>query len=628
MADLMRTAVSGLLAFQRALDTTSHNIANVATEGYSRQRVDLGTRPAQAYGNGSIGSGVQVTTVQRVYDAFLATQMRGSASDLSRYDTLATEAERLDNVLGSSTTGLATALQNFINAFQDVANEPSSITARQVLLSQAEVFAGQLRGYDDRLRTFASEINSRLGAETAQITTISQGIAQLNGQIKDAFGRTGQPPNDLLDQRDKLVLELAQFVDVKVVSQEDGTANVFIGSGQPLVVGQTASKLTTSVDLYDPTRLNVAMQTAAGTVDVSAQISGGSLGGLMEYRATLLDPARDSLGQIAAGLTSAVNAQHANGIDLNGDQGGDFFTLGSPTVLGARANTGTGTVAATLTDANALTGRDYVLEYSGTWQLRDASTGTAVPMTGAGTAGDPFRAAGLAFVVGGTPANGDKYRIEPTRDLIGGLEVAIEDAAEVAAASPVSTAAGAGNTGAGRISKPMVLDAGNADLRTTSTIEFLSATTYSINGAGSFTYTPGADIDINGARIQISGSPAVGDTFTIADNATGVGDNSNLLAMIRTLESASLNGGTTSLAEAAGQLVSRIGSQTSAAQSNRDAFEIVHEQDVAAQQSVSGVNLDEEAANLIMMQQAYQAAAQMIAVAQQMFDTLLNATRR
>lgn len=628
MADLMRTAVSGLLAFQRALDTTSHNIANVATEGYTRQRVDLATRPGQAYGNGFIGSGVQVTTVQRVYDGFLATQMRGSASNLSRYDTLAAEAERLDNVLGDSKTGLATALQDFINAFQDVANEPSSITARQVLLSQAEVFANQVKGYDQRLRTFAGEINSRLTAETAEITTISQGIAQLNAQIKDAYGRTGQPPNDLLDQRDKLVLELSQYVDVTVVTQDDGAANVFIGSGQPLVVGQTAAKLTTVVDLYDPTRLNIGLQTAAGVVDVSAQITGGSLGGLREYRATLLDPARDSLGQIAAGLTSAVNAQHANGIDLNGDRGTDFFTLGSPTVLGARANTGSATVAASLTNANALSGSDYILEYSGTWQLRNAATGAAVAMAGAGTVANPFTAEGLSFVVSGTPATGDKYRIEPTRDLIGGLAVAIDDAAEVAAASPVATAAGVSNTGTGTISKPAVIDGSDTDLRTTSTIRFLTATTYSVNGAGSFTYTPGADIDLNGARIQISGNPAIGDTFTISDNANGTGDNSNLLAMIRALESPTLNGGTTSLAEASGQLISRIGSQTSAAQSNRDAFEIVHEQDVAAQQSVSGVNLDEEAANLIMMQQAYQAAAQMIAVAQQMFDTLLNATRK
>lgn len=628
MADVMSTAVSGLLAFQRGLDTTSQNIANAATPGYSRQRVELATRPAQAYGSGWIGSGVKVATVARVHDTYLAAQVRSSASSLARYDTLATEAGRLDNVLGDSSAGLATAFQGLVNAFQEVSNDPSSVTARQALLSRARIFTDQLAGYDSRLRGFATEVNTRLQSGTARVSAIADSLAKLNTRIVDAYGRTGQPPNDLLDQRDALVGELASYIDVSVVTQDDGSANVYIGTGQPLVVGNTATALTVAPDPFDPAKLNVAIRSNGGTVDVSAQMSGGSLGGLLEYRREILDPARDALGKVAAGVVAIVNGQHTQGITLSGALAMDFFSMGGPAVLASSGNGGNATVTAAITDARALTGHDYLLEFAGSWQLRDTTSGASVALSGSGTAADPFIADGLSFVVGNAAIPGDKFRIEPTRDVVSGLRLNLDDPASVAAASPVRTSVGTGNTGSGSISPPTVTDVGNPALRNPVTIEFTSATTYSVNGAGSFAFAPGATIAVNGWSVRIDGAPAVGDRFTVSDNSSGRGDNSNLLAMLGALDAPSLGNGTASIADAATQLVARIGTQTAQAQANRDAFAVVHDQDVAAQQSVSGVNLDEEAANLIMLQQAYQASAQLIAVAQSMFDSLLNATRR
>ncbi len=628
MADVMSTAVSGLLAFQRGLDTTSQNIANAATAGYSRQRVELVTRPAQAYGSGWIGAGVDVATVARVYDSFLATQVRSSASSFARYDTIATEAGRLDNVLGDSSSGISAAFATLINAFQEVASDPASMTSRQVLLSKAKIFADQLTGYDNRMRTFAAELNTRITAGAAEVSTLADSLARLNTQIVDALGRTGQPPNDLLDQRDRLIDQLATLVDVSVVPEDNGAANVYLGTGQPLVIGSTATRLTTAPDPFDPTKLTIAVRANGASVDVSSQVGAGSLGGLLEYRAQVLDPARDALGRIAAGVVSLVNGQHTQGLTLNGQLGGDFFALGSPTVLAAAGNGGNAVVSASLADASALTGHDYLLEFNGAWQLRDASSGATVSLSGSGTSADPFAADGLSIVVANTPTAGDRFRIEPTRDLIGGLRVLVGTPADIAAASPVRSAVAAGNTGSGRISAPTVVDATDPGLRATVTIEFTSATTYSVNGAGSFSYAPGSPIAVNGWSATIDGAPATGDRFTISDNSGGSGDNANLLAMIAALESASMSGGTTSIGEAATQLVAGIGTQTAQAQSNRDAFQIVHDQDVAARDSVSGVNLDEEAANLIMLQQAYQAAAQLISVAQAMFDSLLDATRR
>jgi len=628
MADVMSTAVSGLLAFRRGLDTTSHNIANATTAGYSRQRVELATRPAQAFGSGWIGSGVDVASVARVYDNFLAAQLRSSGSSLARYDTMATEAERLDNVLGDSKSGLSAALQKLVNAFQDVASDPSSTTSRQALLSQADIFTKQIAGYDERMRAFSAEVNSRLQSGAAAVSSLAASLARLNTQIVDAYGRSGQPPNDLLDQRDRLIDELSGYLDVSVATQENGAAYVYVGSGQPLVVGSTATTLSVAPDAYDPTRLNIAIQSNGAVIDISPQVSGGSLGGLLEFRAQALDGARDALGKVVAGVVAVVNDQHARGLTLTGAMGGPFFSIGGPTVLAAAGNAGNATVSATIADTGALSGGDYILEFSGAWQLRDAASGATVALAGSGTAADPFSADGLSIVVGNTPAAGDRFRIEPTRDLVGGLGVAVRDPALVAAASPVRVTVAGANTGSATMSPPTVTDATNMALRAAVTIEFTSATTYTVNGAGSFAYTPGAVISINGWSSTIAGTPATGDRFMVADNAGGSGDNRNLLAVLGALDAPALGGGTTTIAEAATQLTSRIGMQTAQAQSNRDAFTVVHDQDVAARQAVSGVNLDEEAANLILLQQAFQAAAQLISVAQSMFDSLLDATRR
>ena len=630
MADLLSTGVSGLLAFQRALDTTSHNISNVSTDGYSRQRVEIGTRPAQAYGNGWVGQGASVNTTTRIYDQFVAAQTRASSSNLEHLDIYASNAETLNNMFGDSANGLSPTLQKFVNAFQSVANSPTSVPARQVLLSEATTLQQRLQFFDSRLDQMGNEINSRIKGEVAEVNTLAQGIARLNNEITAGIARTGgQPPNDLLDQRDQLLDQLAQKISVNVVPQDGGAVNVFVGSGQPLVLGANTNQLTTIQDPYDSTQLTVALQTPGSSVDISRNVTGGSLGGLLAFRGEQLDPARNALGRIAVALSDVVNEQHHEGMDLSGALGGDFFAVGDAEVLDNSLNTGTGTVAATRADVGALTGRDYVLEMTGSgWQLRDSINGTAVPMTGTGTAADPFVADGLEIEVGGAADVGDRFLIRPTRGAITDMSVLITDPSKVAAAAPIRATAVSGNSGSGTISAGEVLDSTNAQLRSPVTIQFLTATTYSINGAGSFAYTGGGNIDANGWRVQISGAPAAGDSFTVRDNTSGTGDNRNALLLSDALKSNVLNGGTTSLGSAVGEFVGGIGVATRQAQVNRDAQNVVYEESLATKESVSGVNLDEEAANLLKYQQAYQAAAQLIRVADTMFQTLLAATER
>jgi len=629
MADVLSTGLSALRATQRALDTTSHNIANVSTEGYTRQRVEFQTRQPEMNAGGWVGTGVQVSTVRRVYDQFLTQQTRSSGTNLARLDAYSSQAARIDNLLGDSENGLSATLQSFSDAINEVATTPASIPARQVLLSEGRALAERLKSYDSRLRNMSTELNARLGVEAQEITTIAQGIAKLNGDIAVAVQQSGQPPNDLLDQRDALINELSGKVSVTLVTEGDSTTNVFIGNGQPLVLGNQASQVTTQVDPLDSERTVLALRTPAGTVDLSRVVSGGTLGGLLDWRSQMLDPARNELGRIGVAITAQVNAQHGEGMDLNGALGGNFFNIGAATATPASGNASTAAVTVTRTNASALTANDYVLERTGTgYTLRRQDTGAAVGFTGTGTPGDPILADGLSIVVGAGVATGDRYTIRPTRDALLGMNVAITDPARVAAAAPIRASAASANTGTGTVTPGEVLDSTNAALLTTVNIDFTSPTTYTVNGAGSFTYTPGSAIDVNGWRVQINGAPAVGDRFTVRNNAGATGDNRNAFALADALRAPVLNGGTMSVYAGVEKLTADVALSTRTAQVSRDAESAIHDSDVAAQDAVSGVNLDEEAANMLRYQQAYAAAAQIISVANEMFDTLLNAVRR
>jgi flagellar hook-associated protein 1 FlgK len=629
MSDLLSTGVSGLLAMQRALDVTSHNIANVSTPGYSRQSVQLGSVAPQSIGGSAIGRGVEITSISRSYDGLLAGQARSASSTYSRLDTFATNAQALSNLFADTTTGLGAALQKFSNAVQGVANDPTSTAARQVLLSEADGLKQRLQTYNSRLDEMASQVNAQLGSEASSITSIAQNIAQLNTQIASVSTSLGQAPNDLLDARDKQISDLAQHVNVSVVRQDDGTANVFIGSGQPLVLGSQASTIVTQQDPYDPSRTVLALKSGTSTIDVSSTLSGGSIGGLLDFRSQLLEPARNQLGQIAVGIASVVNGQHREGIDLQGNLGGDLFAVGGVRVLDRSSNAGSATLAATRVDASAMTASDYLMEYSGSaWSLRRIDTGAAVSLSGAGTAGSPFTADGLSIVVSGAAAAGDSFKIRPTASAVGGMSVLITDPSKVAAAAPIRSAVAGANTGGASISAGEVLDASNPQLRTGVAIQFIDATHYSVNGAGSFTYTSGGNIDLNGWRVAITGTPAAGDSFSVSNNAGGVGDNRNALALSEVLTRGVLAGGTESLNAATTRFVSGIGVATSQAQTSLDAQKVIADDTTAAVNQVAGVNLDEEAANMLRYQQAYQASAQIIRVTQTIFESLLQATGR
>lgn len=462
--DILGTGVSGLLAFQRALGTTGHNIANVNTDGYSRQRVDLATRTPQFAADGFIGKGVDVATVSRVYNDFLTSQLRTSTTTFEQLDRFHELTSRIDNLLADDQAGLAPALGNFFSAVHGVADDPASIPARSVMLSEADALVNRFRYLDGRLSDLRSGINTDLQDIVTEINGLASAIARTNHDIVVATGLSlGQPPNDLLDKRDQLIAQLAEHVAVTTVAQDDGALNVFIGNGQSLVVASQARSLQTTRSTYDPARLEVAFAPPDGSAIISNSLSGGRIGGLLDFRNQVLDPAQNALGRVAIGLAQTFNDQHALGTDLRGSLGGDFFTLPAARVLGSRNNTSDALVTVGIDDASRLTTADYRLQFDGVngWTLTNLTTRLPVTLVGAGTDANPFIGDGLSISVedvAATPGQGYSFLIQPTRDGAADIALALSDGARIAAAAPVRTSASSANSGSGRISAGVVTD--------------------------------------------------------------------------------------------------------------------------------------------------------------------------
>jgi len=633
MGDALSTSVAGLLAFQQALDVTSNNIANSQTPGYSVEKANIAQAYAQGTSTGFIGNGAHVTSITRSYSETLATQVRSSQSSYSYFDTLSGLAASVDTMLSGSSTGLTATLQSFTNALETLSTAPSQTASGQALLSTAQSLTQQLQNYNTQLQQYGQQVEQQITSTIPEINTIAQNIASLNSQIAQNTASTGQAPNSLLDQRDQLITQLSQYVSVTTSTQSNGQVNVYIGNGQALVVGGNSQQLVAIPNQYNSTQNDIGITAGGGSVvNVTSQITGGTLGGLIATRTQVLQPTQNALGQLAVGLSQTMNSLQQSGMTQSGTLGSAMFAVGAPQVSPSAGNSGSAVVTATVSDASSLTTDDYILSNNaGTWQLTDKTTGQSVAMTGSGTAADPFQADGLSIVVSGSAGSGDSYLVQPTTNAVAGLSVLLTSPSQIASAAALQTAAASGNTGTGTIASATVTDSTNADLLDSVSISFSSATDYTVTdtttGAtlGSGTYTAGQPITGNGWQVSISGSPAAGDSFTVGNNAGNTGDNTNLLAMISALSSKTLNGGTTSLSGAANSLVSQIGVLTQQAQNNASAQQSVNQSATDALNNVSGVNLDHEAANMVAYQQAYQACAQVIQASNQMFNSLLSA---
>lgn len=462
---ILSNAISGLQASQIALRTTGHNISNANTEGYSRQKVDYGTRPEQSTGVGFLGSGVIVQSVERVVSQFLTTQLRADTSNYKELEKFDEQIGSIDKLLADSGTGLAAGLQSFFAALHTGADDPESTPARQLIISEAESLTSRFHVLYGRMDSLNNSILREASVVVSEINTLAKSIANLNGSIQQqlAVGQ-GDPPNDLLDKRDEQLRKLSELISIQVIEQEKGLINVTIGSGQPLVVGQAVS----NVDINNSGEVSISNDISA--IDITDTISGGQLGGLLGFRDRMLGPTLNELGRVAIAIAAEFNEIQHQGLDLDGDYGSQFFTdINNPITMYSRVTGAEDNVPPNdrdiyveITDTSALTTDDYTLrliQNTQNYVVTRNSDGAEVTqgiLTGAFPTSIEFDGV-VVHLAGGSIQGGDEYLIQPTRSGSIDMDVLIERPEDLAFALPIRTLTNEGNLGTGVISTGEIL---------------------------------------------------------------------------------------------------------------------------------------------------------------------------
>jgi flagellar hook-associated protein 1 FlgK len=644
-ASLFSIGVSALTANYAALQTTSNNISNANVAGYSRESVQVATAPSQFTGAGYVGSGVDVTTISRAYNSYL-TSNAATAQSLSSMDsTSLTQLQSLQNSFQIGSGSLGDSVNQLFSSISAMVSNPGDLPTRQVVLGQASALASNFNAAGSALQGIQSDINQQMTSTVSEVNGLAQNIASLNTQIAQATA-LGQPPNQLLDQRDQQISQLSSDIQVSRVNNADGTVSLFIGGGQTLVLGSNATALSVVQDPSNPSRSALAVGTGSSARALnSASLGGGSIAGLLNFQNNNLAQGIDQVGQLAASVAGALNQAQAQGLTLQSPLGqtvgSPMFSIGAPQAISNANNakdpvTGSplGSVSLTVTDPSALQASDYTLTQnasSGNWQLTRLSDNTVTTVTN-GSVVD-----GMQISINNAQP-GDSFLLQPVAQAATGLTALLKNPAALAAASPLVASTASTNKGTASITSLQVASATLPTPGATSTITFTDGSgdyTWQLQdangnslGSGSGTWQAGQSIptppqDINGFTLQLSGAPATGDVITVAPTpasavATNNGNATNMLA----LQNTNLVAGQTPT-NAWAQAVSVVGVQVQNAQAASNLSTAAATQAATAQSSVSGVNMDEEASNLIQYQQSYQAAAKILQVAQAVFATLL-----
>jgi flagellar hook-associated protein 1 len=640
MSALMSIGKTAMFANYAALQTTGNNIANANTPGYSRQSVQLADTAGQFTGSGFFGKGVSVVTVQRAYDQLLTVQA-GAASSVAAADSVHFEKlKQLEDVFPIGTAGIGAAAGGLLNAFVDVSSNPTDASAREVALSSAQELASKFRNAGEQLGALQSGVVLDMRSAVTAVNSLAKQVGRLNEQISALKG-TGQQPNNLLDERDRVVSDIGKLVNVSTQPAEDGSLGVFIGAGQNLVLGSVVNSLRVVPDSFDPSQARLALREGASDRLIpQAMLSGGSIAGLLKFQNDDLGEATRLLGQMATAVSGAVNLQQSLGLDLGrpAGRGAPVFSVSGARVLAGSANAGSAQFAASISDPAQVQASDYALEYDGAnYSLTRQPNGQAV-------SGSPFAPALLAAGVNvdgltinlsaGTAQAGDRFVVQPAATAAQTMQLVLADPRGLAAASPFAASAGVDNRGTATVVSVQATSAASvpslaADFVFTSntgdynwTLDDGASVT---NGAG--TWSAGTPITLGGFALNLDGVPKNGDTFKVASTVSPAGNNGNALAFVALGATAIVGRSATqsgmNITDAYASALASVGVRVQGGTTASKISTALAADAETARSNKSGVNLDEEAARLIQFQQAYQAAAKILQVAQSIFQTLL-----
>nr|WP_314638489.1 flagellar hook-associated protein FlgK [uncultured Pseudomonas sp.] len=682
---LLNIGMSGLAASQSSLMTTGNNIANADTAGYSRQQTVQGTKASNQFGNVYIGTGTTLADVRRVYNSYLDAQLQTTTSLNSDAAAYAGQISPLDALLSDSGTGLNGALTKFFASVQNVNAKPGDDASRQLLLSDAQALSNRFNSISSQLTQQNANVNGNLADMADQVNKLAATVAQLNQKISE-ISKSGGMPNELLDARNETVRQLSTFTGAQVI-ERDGNLDVYLGSGQPLVIGGTASTLSVASSLNDPSRMGIQLNRAGSTVDITSVMTGGEMGGLLRYRSTVLDPAMNELGRVALVVADQMNTIQAQGIDKNGDFGSNLFNnINSAAQMAQRSvatvgnSAGSGNFDVSIEDSGKLTINDYKVTFtSGTnYTVSRLPDGTSMGAFSTLTTPPPVIDGFSLKLSGGTAAAGDTFKITPTRNAAANIKTEMTDSKRLAIAAPLSASIAPGGSGT------LTIPASGQPTLTTQFDMYDSATTLAIQnglqnstpvkvvfGAGggttqtyqlldakgnalsSGTIVPGQNntlslsiplVDASGAAIMdpgppavqrtatfdmtVAGSPGQGSAINVTLSQPGTLDNRNGTALAglqtkQTVDTGSASKGI-SLTDAYGKLVEGVGAKAAQGKLDSAATTAILANAKGARDSLSGVDLDEETGNLVKYQQYYTASSQIIKAAQEIFSTLIN----
>ncbi len=640
MGSLLNVGTRALQANQVALQTAGNNIANVNVPGYSRQKVVLATVPGQFSSSGYVGQGVNVQSIERNFSEFLTRQATLASSTQYADTARADKLRQLEGIFAGGTQGLGAAISDMLNAFSDVASAPTDMTARTVVLTRIDETAARFRSSALQLDDLETGVAQELSEKVTTINSLATSIAAVNDEIIRSQG-SDQPPNDLLDRRDQLIKELNRYVQTTSVKADDGSLGIYIGGSQELVLGNVASSVKIVKDDFGDSRSSKLAVTRAGTPLIldESLLGGGEVSGLLRFQNNDLNEGRNLLGRLTLATTTAMNDQHKLGLDLDGNVGGDLF---SPTVFGnnnvmipkapATLNTGGATLTLSVADTSKFAATDYEIQFTGatTGTITRRSDSMVTAFDTAASATNSISIDGLDIAQAGGAAAGDRFLIKPFSTAAGNVTSVFSTPRALAVASPVAATMGAANTGS--LQQVSIMARSNPlaapSLGVVLTFTGSNSYTRSDQGATVYTYTPGEAIEatVTGPPLAdwsliLQGTPKAGDTVTVNTNLYPTLSAGNAVAMMDLRDVAMFDGA--ALTDGFAGLISQVGIRTQSADYAAKVSTSIATNVERDRAGVAGVNLDEEAASLLQYQQAYQASAKMIQIAQNIFDTLI-----
>lgn len=657
---LYQSGVSGLLAAQQQLATTGHNISNVNTDGYNRQRADQSASLGLNNGNNYIGGGTYIQDITRLYDQFSYKEQVANQSNLGNADSLNARLTQLDQVMSTSGQSVVGSLDKFYQALNGVADNPNDSGLRSIVLNQASILSNDFNELTKNFDTMSKSVNGEIEQVASRISEISKELAKINETIMHS--QQGGQPNDLLDKRDQLIGELSEFTRVTTVKDANNVMTVMIGQGTTLVAGITPMTLQVNAGDPDSQQTELRLVSGSSSVALNGSTLGGSLAASFEFRDEHLTQTRTEIDRLAMAISSTLNDSQADGLDLNALQGANIFTdinstqLQQSRVMVPSSNIGTTQPQVIINDVSLLPTDEFEVRFEGgNFTLYNLTTGDTENLGGQGAsvpasapAGTHTSKYGFSFIeTGGSLQPGDKFTIIPTKNSAALMQTTLTDGNAIAASSAVDITPSDNNVSAGSIDIVDMFDPVNAQAAMPIRIDVFEDAfgvfTYTITDktnttSAPITYTPPSEvIDLPPLpstatfQVKISGKPSgtgpnAPEQFFIGD-AFGVGNGNHAVAMAKTQEVGVTNGGKETFSKSLAVSTSVVGAKASNAELTADTAQALFTQAYNRNQSTSGVNLDEEAANLLKFQQAYQAASQIISTANTIFDTILAAVR-